>query len=116
MGRFSWTVKVSGTEVESGYNDINTLTGNLAGGDMRATALQESRILKDHGVIVSYGFYDAGHGEAGLTNHDQCYITVIPLATHMGWMGHLAPVGSEAARKPFSRFVLAAPHDDGMSK
>lgn len=115
VGRFSWSVRVNGEEVTAGYNDINTLTGNLAGGDMRESALQQSRIFEDQGIIVSYGFYDAGHGEAGLTSHDQCYVTVVPLNTHSGWMNQLATPGSEAAQKPFSRYVLAAPHDDGMN-
>jgi hypothetical protein len=30
-------------------------------------------------------------------------------------MGMVAPEGSNEATKPFSRFVLAAPHDDGMN-
>jgi len=30
-------------------------------------------------------------------------------------MGSVAPVGSLEAAKPFSRFVLAAPHDCGMN-
>lgn len=115
VGRFSWSVFVGDTQIDTAYNDINTLTGNLAGGDMRETVLQQSRIFEDQGVIVNYGFYQAGHGEAGLTNHNQCYVTVVPLAPHVGWMGQLAPRGSSEAQKPFSRFVLAAPHDDGMN-
>jgi len=30
-------------------------------------------------------------------------------------MGSVAPPGSPEATKPFSRFVVAAPHDDGMN-
>lgn len=30
-------------------------------------------------------------------------------------MGSIAPIGSPEASKPFSRFVLAAPHDCGMN-
>jgi hypothetical protein len=30
-------------------------------------------------------------------------------------MGGVAPTGSPEATKPFSRFVLAAPHDCGMN-
>ena len=30
-------------------------------------------------------------------------------------MGSIAPPGSPEAAKPFSRFVVAAPHDDGMN-
>jgi hypothetical protein len=65
-------------------------------------------------VIITYGFYDAGHGEAGLPNRDQCYITVCSTA-NKNWMGTVAPPGSPQAQLPFSRFVLAAPHDNGMN-
>jgi hypothetical protein len=56
-----------------------------------------------------------GHGNVGLTNHNQCYITLISKSTHSTWMGRVVPAGSEAEQLPFSRFVLAAPHDDGMN-
>ena len=65
-------------------------------------------------VIITYGFYDAGHGEAGLPNHDQCYVTVCSIA-NKSWMGAVAPPDSPQAQLPFSRFVLAAPHDNGMN-
>ncbi|KAF2086916.1 hypothetical protein K490DRAFT_74115 [Saccharata proteae CBS 121410] len=114
VGRFSWrALNEDGVEVASGFNDVNALTGNLAAGNMQATAHQFS-IVSDE-VVVSYGFYDAGHGEAGLTSHHQCYVTVVSTLLHQNWMARIAPPGSENARKPFSRFALAAPHDDGMN-
>lgn len=111
-GQFSWRVLRDGSEIASAWNKINTLTGNLAGGDMLST--QHFTPITAEDVIITYGFYDAGHGDAGLTNRDQCYVTVCPRA-NADWMGHLAPPGSPAASLPFSRFVLPAPHDNGMN-
>jgi hypothetical protein len=109
-GRFQWRVFKDGVEVASKYNDINTFTGNLASGEMLAT--QHFAPIKIDNVIISYGFYDAGHGEAGLTNRDQCYVTIS--SDKSSWMGEVALPNSPEAQHPFSRFVLAAPHDDGM--
>jgi hypothetical protein len=111
-GRFQWSVLYNGREVASAFNNINSLTGNLAGGIMTSTA-HFTPIVRDD-AIITYGFYDAGHGEAGLTNCDQCYVTICSLSNRQ-WMGNLAPPGSPEAQKPFSRFVLAAPHDNGMN-
>ena len=65
-------------------------------------------------VIITYGFYDAGHGEVGLPNHDQCYVTVCSTDNKF-WMGSIVPPGSPQEQLRFSRFVLAAPHDHGMN-
>ena len=65
-------------------------------------------------MIITFGFYDAGHGEVGLPNHDQCYVTICSIS-NKSWMGAVAPPGSPQAQQPFSRFVLAAPHDNGMN-
>jgi hypothetical protein len=70
VGRFQWRVLRDGVEVASKYNDINTFTGNLEGGQMLST--QHFTPIKLDDGIITYGFYDAGHGEAGLTNRDQC--------------------------------------------
>lgn len=112
IGKFMWRVLRNGEEVASAWNRINTFTGNLAGGDLVSTQHFSPLITDD--AIITYGFYDAGHGEAGLTNRDQCYVTICPM-TNKHWMGTVAPPGSPAAQKPFSRFVLAAPHDNGMN-
>lgn len=64
-------------------------------------------------LIITYGFYDAGPGLAGLTNRDQFYLAVGP--NHNRWMGRVAPRGSPGAGKPFSRMVLPSPHDCGMN-
>ena len=114
-GRFSFQVFLGEKELTNQWNDINSLTGNLEGGTMMSSKDQISVVVEDADAIISYGFYDAGHGEAGLTNMDQCYVTVVSFSAHSTWMSTLVPLGSEAEQKPFSRFVLAAPHDDGMN-
>ncbi|KAF2816590.1 PLC-like phosphodiesterase [Mytilinidion resinicola] len=111
-GRFEWKVVRDGEVVGSAYNDINTFTGNLEGGTMMSTQ-HFSPIVTDD-VIITYCFYDAGHGHIGLPNRDQCYVTVCSTANRY-WMGTFAPPGSPQAQKPFTRFVLAAPHDNGMN-
>ncbi len=50
---------------------------------------------------------------AGLPNADQAWVTIAPDLSK--WMGDLTPVGSAAAAKLFSTFVLAAAHDAGMN-
>ncbi|KAI4125412.1 MAG: hypothetical protein LQ347_005388, partial [Umbilicaria vellea] len=112
-GRFSWRVVRNGADVPgaSGYNDINSLTGNLDGGTMIRTLDTRSILAGD--FIIAYGFYDAGPGKVGLTNRDQCYVAVTE--NQSAWMATLAPPSSPLASKPLSRFVLAAPHDPGMN-
>ncbi|GAD92884.1 hypothetical protein ANI_1_1432124 [Paecilomyces variotii No. 5] len=118
VGQFKWEVFYHGEDVDSpvligsAYCDINSLTGKVEGGTMAATATCKA-ITTDH-AIITYGFYSAGHGEFGLTNRDQCYVTICPVLNR-AWMGAVAPPGSLEAQKPFSRFVLAAPHDNGMN-
>lgn len=113
-GRFSFQVFTeSGEEIANQWNDINTFDGKLEGGTMMSSKDQQSIVQGD--AIITYGFYQAGHGEAGLTNLCQCYVTVVSLFTHRTWMTTVCPPASEAEQKPFSRFVLPAPHDDGMN-
>jgi hypothetical protein len=111
-GRFEWKVLKDGEVVASAYNDINTFTGNLEAGTMMST--QDFAPIVTDQAVIAYGFYDAGHGEVGLTNRDQCYVSICS-ASNRTWMGNLAPPGSLQAQKPFTRFVLAAPHDNGMN-
>ena len=112
VGRFEWKVLEDGNEIGSKHNDINAFTGNLKGGTMLST--QSFTPIMTDKVIITYGFYDAGHGVAGLTNHDQCYVTVCS-TQNQSWMGTVAHEGSTEAEKPFSRFALVAPHDNGMN-
>ena len=113
-GRFQFQVlSDTGEEITTQWNDINTLSGKLEGGTMMSSKDQQSILNGD--ALVTYGFYHAGHGEVGLTNLCQCYVTVVSLSAHRTWMTTICPPGSEAEQKPFSRFVLPAPHDDGMN-
>lgn len=92
---------------------INALTGNLEGKDgMVATEHFAPFVLDD--IIITYGFYDAGSGEAGLTNRHQCYVT-IGHKSNKSWMGAIAPPGSTEAQLPYARMVLPCPHDNGMN-
>ena len=81
-GRFSFQVFDGDQELEGTlqWNDINTLTGKLEDGTMMSSKDQKSIIVGD--AIISYGFYQAGHGEVGLTNRAQCYVTVVNLSEH----------------------------------
>ena len=112
-GRFSFEVFNGEHLVTSQWFDINSFTGKLEGGSMISSQDQLSIVNDD--VIISYGFYAAGHGIAGLTNKNQCYVTIVSRSIHSTWMTNVVPPGSDAEQKPFSRFVLAAPHDDGMN-
>ncbi|KAL2064593.1 hypothetical protein VTL71DRAFT_3730 [Oculimacula yallundae] len=110
-GTFSFRVTQNGDEIANEKISINVLTGNLEGGTLKTMADQASIVRGD--VIVSYGYYDAGPGVAGLPSSDQCYVTVSP--NYSSWMGQVAPQGSEQAAKPFSKMFLPAAHDIGMN-
>lgn len=111
-GRFEWTVFRYGERVAGAHNDVSSLTGKIEGGTMVAT--QDFHPVVTEDAIITYGFYAAGHGEVGLTDRHQCYVTICS-RENREWMGSVAPPGSPAAQQPFSRFVLAAPHDNGMN-
>ncbi|KAF9437515.1 hypothetical protein BGZ76_000448 [Entomortierella beljakovae] len=112
IGRFEWQVLLDGEVVASAYNDISANSGNVHDGTMKATSEFSPIITSD--AIITYGFYDAGHGAFGLTNRHQCYVTICS-RDNASWMSTVAPPGSPQAQKPFSRFALAAPHDNGMN-
>ncbi|KAF9203664.1 hypothetical protein BGZ49_006182 [Haplosporangium sp. Z 27] len=112
VGRFEWRVLKNGELIASAHNDISAVTGCVESGTMMATVDFLPIVTED--AIITYGFYIAGSGVAGLTNRHQSYV-VISARTNANWMGTVAPPGSAQASKPFSRFVLAAPHDNGMN-
>jgi len=111
VGRFSFRVARDGAELTSQWVDINTLTGNLGDGTMKSMESTPSVIAND--VVITYSFYDAGLGSAGLPSSDQCYVTVTP--NYANWMATTAPEGSPQAGKLFSRLVLPSAHDVGMN-
>lgn len=110
-GTFAFKVLQDGREITQQSVDINTMTGNLGSSTMSAMANQISIVTED--LTVSYGFYDAGPGIAGLPSSDQCYVTVSP--NYSSWMDTVATPGSPQASKPFSRLILPAVHDVGMN-
>jgi hypothetical protein len=110
-GTFSFKVTQNGNQIAYESVNINALTGDLQAGTLKTMENQTSIVAND--VIVSYGFYDAGPGIAGLPSSHQCYVTVTP--NYCNWMGQVAPPGSAQASKPFSKFFLPAAHDIGMN-
>ncbi|KAF2672457.1 PLC-like phosphodiesterase [Microthyrium microscopicum] len=112
-GRFEFVVLNGESQVTTQYVDIDSFTGKLEGGTMLASEDQKTILTDD--AIISYGFYGAGHGEFGLTNMNQCYVTAVSRTAHRTWMTNIVPPGGEAEQKPFSRFALASPHDGPMS-
>lgn len=111
VGRFQFNVKVNGIPITSEFVDINTLTGNMESGTMKSNVDQRSIFTNE--LVVTYGLYDAGQGQAGLPKSDQCYVTVTP--NRSNWQGTLALGGSTQENSPFSLFVLPSAHDVGMN-
>ncbi|TVY83709.1 hypothetical protein LSUE1_G002575 [Lachnellula suecica] len=110
-GAFSFKVTQNGNQIAFESIEVNVVTGNLEGGNLRSMENQRSVVTND--VIVTYGFYDAGPGVAGLPKTDRVWVTVTP--NFSGWMGQIAPPGSAQASKPFSKMFLPAAHDIGMN-
>lgn len=111
-GRFSFKVLRNGELITEQWIEVNALTGRLGDGTMRAIANTPS-VLHGGDLIVSYGFYAAGNGEAGLPNRHQCYVTVSP--DNSDWMAAVAPPGSSLEAQPLGRMVLPSAHDVGMN-
>lgn len=111
-GKFNFKVHQDGHQITEQWIDINALTGNASGGTMENIATTPS-IFHGDNLIISYGLYEAGKGHELLPNQHQCYVTVTPTYAH--WIRDVAPPGSEAEKKPFSRLVLPAAHDVGMN-
>lgn len=89
------------------------LTCSKGEGTMTTIANTHSVVHSDPRIIVSYGFYEAGHGHDILPNRHQCYVTVTP--NYSDWLGQVAPIGSPQRDQPFRRLVLPAAHDVGMN-
>ncbi|KAL2255931.1 hypothetical protein VTK26DRAFT_2469 [Humicola hyalothermophila] len=123
-GRFTFKVHHRGKLVTEQWINVNALTGNASGGTMESIADTRS-IFHEYeqsgsrsGLVVCYGFYEAGRGHRAdeqhvLPNRHQCYVTVSP--DYASWQGALAPAGSPLAGKPFGRLVLPSAHDVGMN-
>lgn len=114
-GRFSFrVVREDGGEVlTEQWIEVNALTGDAGRGSLHTIAETPSVVHEASGTIVSYGFYEAGTGIAGLPDRHQCYVTVTP--NYGGWMGEVAPAGSAQAEQPFRKLVVPSAHDVGMN-
>ena len=110
--RFAFKVCDGRKTVTKQWVDVNPFTGKLGDGTLKTIANTHS-VIYGTSSIVSYGFYAAGDGEAGLPNKHQCYVTVAP--NYSGWMGLVTPPGSPLEDRPFSRMVLPSAHDVGMN-
>lgn len=112
-GRFTFKVLHHGKLVTEQYMKVNAITGSADEGTMVSIADTHSILHRDPDVIVSFGFYEAGHGLDLLPGRHQCYITVTP--NYSNWMGRVAPIGSPQKDQPFRKLVLPAAHDVGMN-
>jgi len=110
-GRFAFKVTHNESQITEQWVDVNALTGGVEQGTLKTIAATPSVFSDD--IVVTYGFYRAGHGEEGLPDSHQCYVYVVP--NHGNWMGSVAPVGSPQAEKPFACLAIPAAHDIGMN-
>ncbi|KAF2804681.1 PLC-like phosphodiesterase [Mytilinidion resinicola] len=110
-GRFSFRVSRDGRELTNQWVEVNSLTGDLEDGTMKDMQQTPSILTED--VIITYSFYDAGPGVAGLPKQHQCAVSVTP--NHSDWIRDVAPIDSPQADKPFHRMVLPSSHDIGMN-
>ncbi|KKY35359.1 putative phospholipase c [Diaporthe ampelina] len=77
-GRFVFKVLHEGRLVTEQWVEVNALTGSVGEGTMTTISNTHSVVHPDPRIIVSYGFYESGHGHDILPNRHQCYITVTP--------------------------------------
>ncbi|KAF2193534.1 PLC-like phosphodiesterase [Zopfia rhizophila CBS 207.26] len=110
-GKFSFKVRRDGRELTNQWVDVNSMTGSLENGTMQN--MEQTPSVFAEGLIIVYGFYDAGPGVAGLPKQHLCYVTVT--RNYENWMRDIAPPGSEKADKQFHRMVLPSSHDIGMN-
>lgn len=110
-GRFGFRVYKDDKELTHQWVEINSMTGNLGDGTMNK--IEQMRTVTTDGIMINYGFYDAGSGKFGLPDKDQCYVTVS--FENSNWMGQVAPEGSANAQKQVTQFALPCPHDCGMN-
>ncbi|KAH7083027.1 PLC-like phosphodiesterase [Paraphoma chrysanthemicola] len=110
-GRFEFVVRRDGRELSRQHVDVNAMTGKLGDGTMNNMDQTPSIFAED--VIISYGFYDAGPGHAGLPKQHQCYVSVTP--NYENWMRDVIPQDDDKSNRPFNRVVLPSSHDIGMN-
>jgi hypothetical protein len=112
-GIFRCRVTQNGNEIMNKWVQINSLTGNMEQGNMKNMVDQVSVVSNN--ICIAFTLWDSPENKnsAGLSTWDQFYVTVSP--NYSSWMSNVAPPGTAAASKPFTRFVLPAAHDIGMN-
>ncbi|KAL1594515.1 hypothetical protein SLS60_010275 [Paraconiothyrium brasiliense] len=110
-GRFQFTVKRDGRDLNTQWVDINSATGKLGDGTLQTMDQTPSVSVED--LVICYGFYDAGPGVAGLPKQHLCYVTVTRNLEN--WMKDVLSQGQDISTKKFNRVVLPAAHDIGMN-
>jgi hypothetical protein len=73
---FSFKVTQNGNQITVQDVTINTVTGDNKSGSIKTIGNQALVVTND--VIVTYSFYNAGPGIAGLLSSDQRWVTVTP--------------------------------------
>lgn len=110
-GRFQFTVRRDGRELQARWVDINSLTGKLDDGTMKNMDQTPSIFVED--LVICYGFYDAGPGVAGLPKQHLCYVTVTK--NQQDWMRDILSQNEDISKQKFNKMVLPAAHDIGMN-
>ncbi|KAF2025920.1 PLC-like phosphodiesterase [Setomelanomma holmii] len=110
-GRFEFVARRDGRELIRQWVDVNAVTGKLGDGTMKNMDQTPSVFAQD--LIISYGFYDAGPGHAGLPSQHQCYVSVTP--NYENWMRDVIPQDDDKSTRMFNRMVLPSSHDIGMN-
>ncbi|HEY0018557.1 MAG TPA: hypothetical protein VGC13_19775 [Longimicrobium sp.] len=110
-GTLSWSAIRNGATAGTGFEQINSFTGQTEGGTM--SVMLNTPSSTGPGFALSYGFYDAGSGiGTPLTNQDQLYVYVSD--NYATWMGDLVNAYPQAGDCPFHQFALPGAHDAGM--
>jgi hypothetical protein len=110
-GKFEFVVRREDRELTRQWVSVNALTGKLSDGTINSMDQTPSIFAED--LVITYGFYDAGPGHAGLPKQHQCYVTVT--RNYENWMRDTIPQDADISDRPFSRMVLPSSHDIGMN-
>lgn len=110
-GKFEFVVRREDRELTRQWVSVNALTGKLSDGTINSMDQTPSIFAED--LVITYGFYDAGPGHAGLPKQHQCYVTVT--RNYENWMRDTIRQDADISDRPFSRMVLPSSHDIGMN-
>lgn len=87
-----------GIKLTHQWVEIHPFPDELGNGTMNPRQYMLSIVVD--GVIITYGFYNAGLGEAGLPSNNQCYVTVTQDCSR--WISEVARTDSPQVELPFS--------------